>query len=127
MVSFYVHVADPGFAEAPWPGAKRHGPFLTVEEAVAQATSDAAGGYATPIGIFTEAESVALEQVPLEAHERAAATVSRDVIVAASDAVRETQVKEALGRQKQDRDALSSILPAGITVDDIDQAKAGGR
>lgn len=57
---FYLHIADDGFAEPPWPGERRLGPFETAAEAEAQAVNDVAIGAlseADLIGVYDEAGS----------------------------------------------------------------------
>lgn len=57
---FYIHFADPGFPDPPWPGERRLGPFPTPEEAHEQAASDVAHGHVTEdalAGVFSAEES----------------------------------------------------------------------
>jgi hypothetical protein len=61
VAQFYIHVDDPSFPDAPWPGVRRLGPYLTLEEAQAQATSDAAFSGLTG-EIYDEDASAALDQ-----------------------------------------------------------------
>jgi len=57
MTTYFIHLEDPQFAEGPWPGIRRLGPFNTQEEALNQAASDAAYGGGTALGVFTDEES----------------------------------------------------------------------
>lgn len=55
---FYIHIHDPQFAEAPWPGQRRFGPYGSDKQALEQAASDVAQGAGEGvIGIFTGTES----------------------------------------------------------------------
>lgn len=55
---YWIHIADPAYGDAPWPGYRRLGPFLTKDEAVAQAVNDAAVG-AGLYDVYDDAGSVA--------------------------------------------------------------------
>ena len=44
---FYIHITDPGYPDPPYPGERRFGPYITKEEALNQAASDASVGMGT--------------------------------------------------------------------------------
>ncbi len=127
MTQFFIHHHDPQFEEPPWPGVRRLGPYNTLEEAQAQAEADAASGYGVALGIFSEEESENLKEKQADEQESGDPEVSSETILEEGNKIRETQVQERLSLMAEDRASLSSILPEGITVDDIDEAKAGGK
>lgn len=62
--AFFIHLADPGFPNPPFPGARRLGPYNTVEEALAQAVADAAQGAGVALGIYDEEASETHDALP---------------------------------------------------------------
>jgi hypothetical protein len=127
MKLYYIHYADPGFPDPPWPGQRRSGAFLTLEEATAQAVSDAASGFQTPVGIFHEADSDKLSEhmgetedtfQPFEDFKTKSAVPVKDVIKKANK-IREESVAEVAAGYALDREALASQLPDGVSVDDV--------
>lgn len=70
---FFIHIADATFSDPPCPGERRLGPFLTVEEAQAQAANDVAHGHVAPdalLGVYSDAESRARAEAMDRAHAR---------------------------------------------------------
>lgn len=116
MAQFYIHIADPGFPDPPWEGQRRLGPFNTKEEAVAQAASDTAMGAGEALGVFTGAES---DKGKDDTSVMTATVTTLDVNDLAKVIV-EAEITKQLGEQAEDRAALVSILPEGVTIADIE-------
>jgi len=116
---FYVHIKDPGFPDPPWPGERRLGPFLTVEEAHSQAVSDVAQGHISEenlIGVFDDSASAARDEHP----DHAIAAVSADKIMQAAVPVRHAAA-EAHARMIDDQRAALAIKleGTGVSVDEF--------
>lgn len=144
--AFYIHVVDPGFPDPPWPGERRLGPFLTAEEAEAQAVNDVAHGHIADeslVGVYSESESLkrkdvlrarwethradatsddAYEPAPAfdpSAHRGGKSHVAKGVIVKkAASARRKLLANHALGIEDQ-RLALERLLPPGVSIDEM--------
>jgi hypothetical protein len=114
---FYIYVEDPGFPDHPWPGFRRLGPFLTADEAVAQAVSDAAGGAGVAAGVYPESafDALALGKKP------AAHTTKSEIKKAGErEAKRRDKVTALELASEGERDqALQAFLPEGVTVADL--------
>lgn len=121
---FYIHIADPGFPDPPWPGFRRLGPFLTQAEALAQAAGDAAQGMGVATAIYTGTDSEAIAQPlqpvgaddpdavtpPTPVYDTQAIASAGDTEAAARAEIRDTAVNEML-----------SSFPDGaaLTADDL--------
>lgn len=113
---WYIHIADPGFPEPPWPGERRLGPYPTHEEALAQAVEDAAGGYAIAVGVYSAEES--LKRLENTARNKGKAQHTHSDIARKGD-VRARQILKANHAQLQwDADQLKAMLPPGTTLQD---------
>jgi len=111
---FYIHIADPGFPEPPWPGERRLGPYNTREEAEAQAVSDAAGGYAVALGIYEEGES---HKRAVQAN-RGKAVVTRAKIKSKGETEAKRRHKERQKNLDSDVRALAEMLPTGMGMEE---------
>lgn len=58
---YFIHIEDPQFHEAPWPGVRRLGPFETKKQAEEQAAAERLRGIEIA-GIHTGTESQALSE-----------------------------------------------------------------
>lgn len=112
---FFIHIADPTFFEAPWPGERRSGPYPTVGEAVAQAASDvASGAYSLDgfVGVFDDKAS-------LRHDEKKGSAASKVPVARVEAAAAEIVLEQASDRARTLADAweaLRQVLPAGMTV-----------
>lgn len=140
---FFIHLADPGFEDPPWPNMRRLGPYDTSEEALAQAVADAAQGMGVALGVYDEeaseshaeridpgdGEPVDERGAKIDAHPRKMAAV-----FTASDikrrGVAERKRREKLAEHEaldaQGRDAIVDELLAGTGVTAKDLREAGG-
>jgi len=116
---YFIHYADPGFAEPPWPGQRRQGPYLTVDEAFNQAVSDGAGGQAEALGIFTSSQSDELANNP-DADVTPEKTAEE--ISTAAHTLREELVVESAHVADSDRQAIEDLLPSGVKLEDLENA-----
>ena len=119
---YFIHIADPGFPETPWPGVRRFGPFNTREEAYNQAVEDVSNG-APVLGIFSEDDSLQLQN-HLTTIESPLLTEAEDEvqrIMVDANALRIERVTQTASAFKEDRDTLQALLPKGVTLEDIDQ------
>lgn len=114
---FYIHLADASFDGPPWPGERRLGPYLTVEEAQNQAASDVAHNLvpaAALVGVFTSAES----QLRAEDAGQGTPTVEPAAITGQA-ATQRLDILSPLAKGIEDQRAtLQAQLPDGVTVDD---------
>lgn len=107
---FYIHYADPSF------GQRRHGPYLTEDEAIAQAVEDGAVGYGQALGIYSEEDSEQkMADTPID-------TTPDTDIASEADTRREEINREAATVADSDRTAIESLLPAGVTLDQLADA-----
>lgn len=112
-------MADPGFPHPPWPGVRRLGPFLTPEEALSQAVSDAAGGHGVALGVYDDAASETLRENP-KAKVAALFPPSEIKRRGTAEARRRVKLAQTEALDQIDRDALlEKILPEGVTVADL--------
>jgi hypothetical protein len=114
VTTYYVHLEDPGFPEHPWPGERRLGPFLSSDEALTQAVSDASLGHGVAAGIYAESESekrlsgrAGKAKVARAEIRRRAETISRK---------RQDEEKRAAEQVRAD---IEAILPAGVGWEDL--------
>ena len=137
MPAYYIHYADPGFPDPPWPGERRLGPFPTLAEAQAQAVSNSASGYGDALGIWSDENSTALEQGETPAADIAAPVIAQagaalaadldedrrlqfeaDALARAGASIVEiTAVQSELDQRIRDRDsaAAAAMVEAGAT------------
>jgi hypothetical protein len=124
-VAFYIHIEDPGFPEAPWPGERRLGPFVTEEEALNQAVSDAALGFGLAVGVYSEAESerrreashvdagmglaAATRGEPIGSH-GGKSTHTRSAIARKADVLSRRLAKERAATLSADAEAISTAV-----------------
>jgi nitric oxide reductase activation protein len=121
---YYIHYEDPSFNEAPWPGQRRSGGYLTLDEAKAQAINDIAVGAGIPVGIYDEDGSEALRN-DLAAEVEDQGTVPE--LVAAADELIVAKVQTEAQTINENRDALQSQLPEGVDLQDVlDLIEGGG-
>jgi len=142
---YFIHVRDPGFPDPPWPGERRLGPFLTLEEAEAQATSDLAHSYITGdgmTGIYTNAESDARAEGLRQAWDEARAQGSSDpyappppfdpaTVDAGTPSATATELEQGAvtARRKllatharsvsDQRESLQALLPDGVDAEEL--------
>lgn len=128
MPPFFIHYEDPGFPEQPFPNERRLGPFLTQEEAVAQAVSDAALGIGVPLGIYPEAESEKRregswneEEQRWEPGRAGKAAYSRGQVEKRAVTMQRRLHAAAVAAQQEQAEALKAILPEGVTMSDLSQ------
>lgn len=142
---YFIHIADPGFPDPPWPGERRLGPFPTAEEATDQAINDMAHGHITQeslTGVFSESESLKRKDVlraRWEAHREVLATADpyepptfaahehrggkshiapSAVARRAATARKKLLAHQALGIEDQ-RLTLERMLPEGVSINDM--------
>lgn len=110
MTTFFVHLEDPGFPDHPWPGIRRLGPFLTSDEAAAQAISDAASGHGIALGVYSEAES----EKRYGGGRDGKATLTRAQIAKRAETVARAARDETAARLRDDVSAIEATLPPGV-------------
>jgi hypothetical protein len=126
---YYIHVADTTFGVADpgsgeqvaWPGVRRLGPYLSVDEAVAQAAHDLATGYLSRenlVGIYDDATSSAYEDKPPTARAGAAAVVPSKVHARAETLRRHYYAQQVAAAEDQ-RGIVERLLPEGVGYDDL--------
>jgi hypothetical protein len=113
-MTFYIHIADPAYPDAPWPGERRLGPFLTADEALNQAISDASQGFGWPLGIYDEKESEKHSD-GTESHQ----IHSQGEIRKAAESLQKQNAKERSRAVEEQRQMIEQTLPDGITWDDL--------
>lgn len=126
MAGFFIHISDPGFPDPPFPHERRLGPYNTMEEAAAQAVSDTALGFGTPLGVYAEVES---EKRAEGIHEpdtgtfrattKGKAAYSRSQIEKRAETMRNRIQAQAVATAQEAEEALRAILPEGVTYDDL--------
>lgn len=129
-MDWYIHVADPGFPEPPWPGERRLGPYLTDTEAIEQAVSDSGYGMGVIVGVYSaeESEKRRGDETPAARAGAMSAAIAGNPITADGGKARYTRSQiekrgktlqrklqaERARSMKADQDALEASLPAEI-------------
>lgn len=117
-MSYYIHIADPGFPDPPWPGRRRLGPYLTQGEAEDQAIDDLSRGIIREdefMGIYEEDAS---EQMASGVKKLKAAVVASRVLPKA-DTRRRRYLARVAKEQEDNRAAFQALLPKGVRVEDL--------
>lgn len=112
---FFVHLADPGFPDHPFPGERRSGPYLTEAEALEQAVWDACGNSAVVVGVYHEAESEKRAHSTARSVGKAVHTGGQ--VHRKAEALSKRLQKEAADARQADYDALAQILPPGMGIE----------
>jgi hypothetical protein len=115
---FYIHMLDPGYPDEPWPGERRLGPYLTLDEASEQAAHDLATGYLSEknfVGIYDEAGSVER----LDPGAKVKSLHSAKKVATRSAEVRSALLLPAARSLDAQRAALDQLLPEGVSADDM--------
>jgi hypothetical protein len=120
-VPFYIHLLDPGFPDAPWPGARRLGPYNTAEEAEEQAIDDVARGMGEVLGVF---DAEASEAMATGGKKAAAVPPSR--IKTKAMTRRKKYLAEQARVADEQRANVEAILPEGVTFQDLMDIARGG-
>jgi hypothetical protein len=144
-VGFFIHVADPGFPEGPWPSVRRFGPFLTAEEASNQAVHDLSTGFLTEeafLGVFddenSQMKSFEADDELVAAHtqhgefdadgmlkalaardKKAKAAVVPSKLKPRAAAMRRKAHAQRLKDLQEQNDALEALLPEGVSMGDL--------
>lgn len=114
-MDYFIHIADPGFPEPPWPGERRLGPF-SLEAAVEQAVSDAAQGISLAVGIYSEEEST--KRASTTARSVGRAEVRRSQIKAKSDVLAKKMYDDRIAQVYSDVEAMKASLPPGMGLEE---------
>ena len=124
---YYIHITDPGFPDHPWPGERRFGPYAELDDAIAQAVSDAAIGMGTALGIYeysdeqeTEIEALMITTDQITQIKRPGKTVyTQAQIEDEANTIRKEMQAKALADHQQREEMMKVILPEGITWKDM--------
>jgi hypothetical protein len=114
-MNYYIHLEDPGFPDHPWPGVRRLGPFLTLEEATEQAISDAALGHGVALGVYSEEES----EKRYSGGKEGKAAFARAGIRSAGEALAKKNQKAAIEVFEENKRAVEAMLPAGVGWEEL--------
>ena len=120
---FYIHIKDPGYPDPPYPGERRLGPYLTKEEAIDQAISDATVGMGVAVGIFSDEESKKRED---DVSKGEPIYTSDQIYEDSKERLTKIQAQEAANLQITE-DILRSQLPEGVTWTEMQEAAKGLR
>lgn len=114
---FWIHYADPGFPDPPWPGVRRVGPFNNVEEAKAQAASDAATGQGVALGVVNDLESNNSQNA---SGDRLNTIVSaKQIQKAADEIILETMRNKVQVRAENDAALQNQLDQHGLSIEDL--------
>jgi len=115
MEEYFIHYADPGFPEDPWPGERRSGPY-SKDAALEQAINDVATGYGVPVGIYSDDES--LKRISSTARSKGKAEFTASTLKQKGEA--ESRRRKALADKERadETKMLAEILPTGMGMDE---------
>ena len=114
---YYIHIADPGFPEPPYPGVRRIGPIEDLEAVKAQAVEDMASGGANVLGIYDASQSDGMADKGADTHP--SGRINVDTLKQEADDLVKERVAEASAVAADFEETLNQRLPEGVTIADL--------